>query len=337
MKRLLSLLVIFSLLVPHVSGCSIARNSIAYTVYPIGFLIERLAGNEIRSESVQEGESIVQRAEIRSDFREYLSGSAVFFHIGTLEPYLSVYQKEIQDTGVQDYDLSSLNAVYKFQRYTQVVTDGEVSYIESPYYKGDEFSLVDTDQLDLYLWNDPIEMLSMAKNICDWLKRNYPENSQMYEDNLTKLETDLINLDAQYQALATSLVANNQEVRFVSMTASFGNWQKTYGFQVYPVILSKYGVLPNAKQLELIKSRILADGVKYIVYEPNMTAEMTELFNEIESELGLTRVELSNLSSLTETEISDGKDYISVMYENLSVLDTMKTARSTSGSEESTE
>ena len=30
------------------------------------------------------------------------------------------------------------------------------------------------------------------------------------------------------------------------MTASFGNWQKTYGFQVYPVILAKYGALPNA-------------------------------------------------------------------------------------------
>ena len=34
---------------------------------------------------------------------------------------------------------------------------------------------------------------------------------------------------------------NQKSIRFVSMTASFGNWQKTYGFQVYPIILSKYG------------------------------------------------------------------------------------------------
>ncbi len=337
MKKFLSLLLIFTLMVPQFAGCTVARSTIAYTVYPVGYLIERLAGNEIRSESIQDQNTLVQRATVRSDFKEYLATSAVFFHIGTLEPYLTVYQKEIQDTGVQDYDLSSLNAVYKFQRYTQVVTDGEVSYVESPYYKGDEFNLIDTDTLDLYLWNDPIAMLSMAKNICQWLERNYPENEAVFEDNLTKLETDLINLDAQYQALATSLVSNNQEIRFVSMTASFGNWQKTYGFQVYPVILSKYGVLPNEKQLDSIKSRILADGVKYIVYEPNMTPEMTDLFNEIESELGLTRVELSNLSSLTETEAADGKDYISVMYENLSVLETMKTARVTSGSEENDE
>jgi ABC-type Zn uptake system ZnuABC Zn-binding protein ZnuA len=92
-------------------------------------------------------------------------------------------------------------------------------------------------------------------------------------------------------------------------------------------VISKYGVLPNEKQLELIKSRILADGVKYIVYEPNMPQDMVELFNELEEELSLTRVELSNLSSLTDLEISEGKDYLSLMYENLSVLDTMKTDR----------
>jgi ABC-type Zn uptake system ZnuABC Zn-binding protein ZnuA len=116
------------------------------------------------------------------------------------------------------------------------------------------------------------------------------------------------------------------------MTASFGNWQKTYGFQVYPVILSKYGVLPNAKQLELIEERIRTDGVKYIVYEPNMTDDMVTLFNRIEDDLGLRRVELSNLSSLTGSE--SGKDYLSIMYENLNALETMTEDRT--ASEEST-
>ena len=111
------------------------------------------------------------------------------------------------------------------------------------------------------------------------------------------------------------------------MIASFGNWQKTYGFQVYPVILSKFGALPNDEQLDLIKTRIKNDNVKYIVYEPNMTPDMIELFNNLEEELKLTRVELSNLSSLTQSQKNDGKDYISIMYENLSVLETMAKER----------
>ncbi len=307
------------------------RSQVAYTVYPVGFLLQRLAGDTITAKSVQTDE-IVQRAQLREDYEELLNDSQVFMHIGQLEPYLTVYSSEINQLANEQLDLSTLNAVYDFQRYTQVIADGEITYVESPYYRGEEFQMIDTDIQDLYLWTDPIAMLSMAKDIRDWLIATYPDEKSIYEVNFTRLETDLINLDAQYQALATANEKNNKVIRFVSMTASFGNWQKTYGFQVYPVILSKYGVLPNAKQLELIEERIRTDGVKYIVYEPNMTDDMVTLFNRIEDDLGLRRVELSNLSSLTGTE--SGKDYLSIMYENLNALETMTEDRT--ASEEST-
>ncbi|MDO5121932.1 MAG: zinc ABC transporter substrate-binding protein, partial [Erysipelotrichaceae bacterium] len=303
------------------------RSQVAYTVYPVGFLLQRLAGDTITAKSVQSDE-IVQRAQLREDYEEILSDSQVFMHIGHLEPYLTVYSSEINQLANEQLDLSTLNAVYDFQRYTQVIADGEITYVESPYYRGEEFQMIDTDIQDLYLWTDPIAMLSMAKDIRDWLIATYPDEKSIYEVNFTRLETDLINLDAQYQALATANEKNDKVIRFVSMTASFGNWQKTYGFQVYPVVLSKYGVLPNARQLELIEERIRTDGVKYIVYEPNMTDDMVSLFNRIEDDLGLRRVELSNLSSLTGSE--SGKDYLSIMYENLNALETMTEDRTAS-------
>lgn len=323
MKKLICTLCTALLLCLHLTGCATVKNKIAYTVYPVGFLIDRIGGSTVIKESIQ-NDGIIQRATIKDNYEDTLKSSAVFMHIGTLEPYLTVYSNEIKESKIQNMDLSVLNAVYNFRRYTQIVTDGEVSFVEGPYYKGDMFNMIDADEKDLFLWNDPISMLSMAKDIRDWLVSKFPDQASVYEENYYKLETDLINLDAQYQALATSLVKNNQQIRFVSMTASFGTWQKTYGFQVYPVILSKYGVLPNKEQLEVIKERILADGVKYIVYEPNMTPDMIELFNELESSMNLKRVNLSNLSSLTKTEVDDGKDYVSIMYENLSVLTTMK-------------
>ena len=112
------------------------------------------------------------------------------------------------------------------------------------------------------------------------------------------------------------------------MTASFGNWQRTYGIQVYPVILSKYGVLPNDLQLEAIKQRIVEDGVKYIVNEPNMTEDMKELYDQLVEELGLKTVELSNLSSLSVTQKSSNMDYLTIMYENLAQLEVMASANS---------
>ena len=321
--RLITLLLCASLML---GGCTIMKTQAAYTVYPIGFLIQRLAGDTITIRSIQTDE-IVQRARISEDYETVLADSAVFMHIGRLEPYLTVYSSEISESGVSEIDLSNMNAVYDFKRYAQVVTDGEISYIEMPYYRGEAFDLVDTDVQDLYLWTDPIAMLSMAKNIRDWLIATYPDEKTIYENNFKKLETDLINLDAQYQALASQNEREDKIIKFVTMTASFGNWQKTYGFQVYPVVLSKYGALPNKEQLALIEERILADGVKYIAYEPNMTEDMIRLFNQVEDDLHLTRVVISNISSLTSQEVNAGKDYLSVMYENLSVLETMAEER----------
>ena len=54
-----------------------------------------------------------------------------------------------------------------------------------------------------------------------------------------------------------------------------------------------------------------------------MTEDMITLYDSILEELGLTRIQLSNLSSETDQEEADGKDYLSIMYENLSVLSTL--------------
>jgi zinc transport system substrate-binding protein len=322
MKKFFNTLLTGVLACCMLSSCAVAKTQIAYTVYPIGYLVSRIAGDTVKAVSIQDS-TIVQRANIAEDYEDTLKNSAVFLHIGKLEPYLTIYSGQIEKDISSQLDLSSLNAVYDFKRYTVVMVDGAQTYVEAPYYKGTQFDTIDTDEKDLFLWNDPISMLSMAKNIRDWLETTFPDQKQTYEANFTKLETDLVDLDAQYQALATSNQNNSKVIKFVTMTASFGNWQKTYGFQVYPVILSKYGALPNAEQLQIIKDRIKADGVKYIVYEPNMTDDMIALFDELKDELGLTRVELSNLSSLTDQQESDGKDYLSIMYENLSVLQTM--------------
>ena len=325
MKRWLKILVC-SILFLSSAGCSSVKTKAAYTVYPLGYIIDSLSGGTIEAVSIQE-DGMVQRAQLRENYQDILADSAMLFYIGQLEPYMQVYSSEINSAVDAKTDLSIMNAVYDFKRYTPIVSGTDVTFVEGPYYKDPAFDLVDMDTKDLYLWIDPITMLSMSKDIVKWMKTQYPDNAAVYDANMEKLENALINLDAQYQALATKIINEHRSIKFVTMSAGFGNWQKTYGFEVYPVVLSKYGVLPDEEQLAVIKQRILEDDVRYIVYEPNMPQDMIELFNELEDELGLTRVELSNLSSLTDAERAAGKDYLSIMYENLAVLETMSQNR----------
>lgn len=324
-KKLIVLFICFSFL----CGCTkVKRTRIAYTVYPIGYIISRLSGTSIPYQSIENSSyDAVMNTKISKDYQSVLNRSQVLFHLGNLEPYYSVYEKNIEETGVKVVDLSKGNAVYDFGRY-QKVNDEEDTYETVPYYSDSCFEVTDALTKDLYLWLDPIAMLSMSKEIRDWLIGQYPINRTMYESNYTLLENDLIALDAQYQILRDS-----NEVSVVTMTDSFGCWQKEYGIKVYPVILSRYGVLPDEEQIQVIENRIRKDQVKYIAYESNMNEEMTQLFTRIQEECGLTRIELSNISNLSENEELEGKDYLSLMYQNLSVLKSIADTNTQGGNE----
>ena len=317
-KKLLSLLLICVLLV----GCTSAKHYVSYTIYPIGYLLNRIGGNKITTTSIQSN-NLIQIASINENFKETLQDSMVLFRIGELEPYMDLYSEEIKETEVDVEDLSVLNALYEYKRYTPVIVDGKMNYVEGEYYENDIFKEIDTYSLDPFIWLSPIGMYSMAKDVKEYLSDNYFEQSEYFNENYEKLSDELIALDAAYNALSLQLMNQNKTIKFASMTGSFGCWQKDYGFQVYPICLSKYGALPSDEQLAIIKQKIIDDGVQYIAYEPNMSEDMMSLFDSIEEELGLKKVTLYNISSLTPTQNEAGKDYMSLMYENLSTLQNM--------------
>ena len=322
-KKTLSLLLVLLLM----SGCTSSKRYTAYTIYPIGYLLSRIGGNRIETISIQ-NRDLIQCANLVENYQQILEDTSVLFHIGDLEPYMDLYSDEMKEIGIDlgAGDLSVLNCLYEYKRYTPVIVNNTVSYVEGPYYEGDIFADLDTYDLDPFIWLSPSGMYCMAKDVYDYLSSNYVEQSAYFTENYNQVADDLIALDASYEALATKLVNENKSIKFVSMTGSFGCWQKDFGFQVYPVCLSKYGALPSAAQLEAIKARIKNDDVRFIAMEPNMTDEMMNLMVQLEEELGLKRITLRNISSLTSNQIESGKDYLSLMYENLSVLESIATS-----------
>lgn len=52
--------ILMAVMIAFMSGCANVRSGIVYTVYPVGWLIERLAGNTVSSVSLQDQTTIVQ-------------------------------------------------------------------------------------------------------------------------------------------------------------------------------------------------------------------------------------------------------------------------------------
>lgn len=301
-----------------VSGCEEKNPSIATTVYPVQYLVERIGGDDVTVSNITEN-TMIQRAQIKSSFQDILKDSDALFYIGGLEPYMDLYVDDIRDTGVDMVDLATKSAIYKFERYTSTTIDGITAGTEGPYYEGEEFANLDTYDADPMLWMDPVAMTSMASDICDYLVQKYPQYKDIFDENYDALELDLARLEADFQAIPDG----KMNISFVSMTPSFGNWQKSYGIKVYPVTLSKYGALPTSDQLAAMKKRIKSDHVRYIAIEQNLSEDMEKLQQQLIDELALIPVNLNNLSSISSEDKKASKDYLTIMYDNLKALESI--------------
>ena len=301
-----------------VSGCEEKNPSIATTVYPVQYLVERIGGDDVTVSNITEN-TMIQRAQIKSSFQDILKDSDALFYIGGLEPYMDLYVDDIRDTGVDMVDLATKSAIYKFERYTSTTIDGITAGTEGPYYEGEEFANLDTYDADPMLWMDPVAMTSMASDIRDYLVQKYPQYKDIFDENYDDLELDLARLEADFQAIPDG----KMNISFVSMTPSFGNWQKSYGIKVYPVTLSKYGALPTSDQLAAMKKRIKSDHVRYIAIEQNLSEDMEKLQQQLIDELALIPVNLNNLSSISSEDKKASKDYLTIMYDNLKALESI--------------
>lgn len=301
-----------------VSGCEEKNPSIATTVYPVQYLVERIGGDDVTVSNITEN-TMIQRTQIKSSFQDILKDSDALFYIGGLEPYMDLYVDDIRDTGVDMVDLATKSAIYKFERYTSTTIDGITAGTEGPYYEGEEFANLDTYDADPMLWMDPVAMTSMASDIRDYLVQKYPQYKDIFDENYDALELDLARLEADFQAIPDG----KMNISFVSMTPSFGNWQKSYGIKVYPITLSKYGALPTSDQLAAMKKRIKSDHVRYIAIEQNLSEDMEKLQQQLIDELALIPVNLNNLSSISSEDKKASKDYLTIMYDNLKALESI--------------
>ncbi len=315
MKRKLSVILIMAFLTINLSGCVNEKATITTTVYAVKYLVEQIAGDKVNVEYISTDEYI-QNAKLVKNYDEILSRTTLFLYINELEPYLDVYHDILYSYDCEVIDLANLSAIYGFKRYTKLEVDNVFTFKETDYYEDECFEYVDIYTKDPFIWLDPIAMSSMASTIKDWLKAYYPEDTLTFENNFKELQTTFVRMDAEYQSLKDML-----NVKIVTVTPCFGNWQKLYGMEIYPLVISKYGVLPTEQQLDVIKNEIIENEVKYIVYDDTLPEMYQELFNQVKDELKLEVIELSSLSILSSDDVEKNKNYITIMYENLTALE----------------
>lgn len=169
------------------------------------------------------------------------------------------------------------------------------------------------DVLDPHIWLDPVLAAREVGVIRDALVRLDPQNSMVYAGNVERYLARLSQLDETYRAgLAVCAIRDA-----VASHAAFGYLARRYGLNVISIAGLSPEEEPSPKRLAEIAEFAREKNIRHIFFETLVSPKIAET---IARELGAETLVFNPLEGLGEDEISAGKEYVSVMEENLQNL-----------------
>lgn len=187
---------------------------------------------------------------------------------------------------------------------------------EGDAHKEESYEEHDHGSVDPHVWISPVLSQKLAESIKNSLVKADAEGADLYEANFEELVNELEQLDQSFTALANQV---ENKTFFVSH-AAFGYIADTYGFEQVAVAGLNSQDEPSQKELTEIVDLAKEKEIDYIVFEQNVSSNLTEV---IRNEVGAEAIEMHNLGVLTQEDIDNGETYFTLMKRNLDVLETI--------------
>ena len=174
----------------------------------------------------------------------------------------------------------------------------------------DDFSATTSDP---HIWLDPISATKIVNRIADHLEKIDPAGSSTYEENKKTLVAELAKLDSEYVSALQDCSLRD----IVTSHSAFGHLASRYGLNQISLAGLSPDAEPSAQKLAQIATLAKSRGIKYIFSESLVNPQFSQV---VASEAGVQTLVLNPLEGLTESDVIQGKDYFTVMRENLTNL-----------------
>lgn len=218
-----------------------------------------------------------------------------------------VYENENMETWVPEVDTKKAKVI-KATEGMVLLPGGEEEHEHE--HEGHEGHHHDFDP---HVWLSPERAVKLVENIRDGLSKQYPDKKKAFEKNATAYLEKLSALDKEYKdALSTAKQKN-----FVTQHTAFAYLALDYGLKQIGItgVSADEDITPA--RLASLTEYVKKYGIKYIYFEENASKKLAET---LAKETGVSLDVLNPLESLTDEDVKAGKDYISVMQDNLKAL-----------------
>lgn len=230
--------------------------------------------------------------------------TSIYPHGVNIEEY-KLTNKQLKD--FSNNDLLIYNGNSNDREYATIILEKNknIKIIDASYGLEETYSKSD-------IWLNPSNILMLAQNIKQELS-DYIDNpylKQEIENNYKLLKLDISELDTELNRTAK----NSTNKKIISYDESLKFLEK-YGFEVINLTSENKEIDSNIK---LATSLLNNNSLSYIFV--NEWTKDEELVNKLIEETSCKKIIFKNLATITDEDINQNEDYISIMNYNISNL-----------------
>ena len=274
---------------------------VAAAIYPIEEIVRAVGGSQVSLvELIPRGQPAHDYEPTPRQVTELQSADVVFYFGGGIQPSVEKAVASLPSS-VRKVDLlKSVELIPVSQQLagTDGVVDGEVL----------------GDGSDPHVWMSPLNMQLMVEQVRAVLVAFPSVDAPGAAAGAASFTADLSKLDADFR----SGLANCVSRVIVTAHRSFGYVAHNYNLEQIAIAGVSPTDEPSGKTLEAIARSAKDHKVTTIYFETNLPAELSKT---IADEVGATTAVLDSVESLSNKQIADGADYVSLMRSNLAALE----------------
>lgn len=167
--------------------------------------------------------------------------------------------------------------------------------------------------VDPHIWLSPQLAKNQISRIAQGFMKVDPQNSSYYESNEKNLSDRLNQIDQKFK----QGLSNCNQKDFITSHAAFGYLAKGYDLNQVPIAGLSPNAEPSLQELTEIVKFAKSKGIKYIFTERLVSPKLTDI---IAHEIGIETLVLDPLEGLSDDDMRNGKNYFTLMEENLKNL-----------------
>ncbi|MDR1521952.1 MAG: metal ABC transporter substrate-binding protein [Streptococcaceae bacterium] len=166
---------------------------------------------------------------------------------------------------------------------------------------------------DPHIWLSPKLAMKEVTNIKDGLIKKFPSKKDLFCKNAQEYLKKLEKLDNDYQTAFKNAIHK----KFVTQHDAFSYLARDYDLKQVAIAGFSSEEEISPARLAKLKKYMKRKDIKVVYFEERTSAKIAQI---LAKEVGAETLVLSTLEGLTKTEQKEGKNYLSVMENNLKAL-----------------